>query len=151
MFMISLAPLPSVLSLFKHADQNQNVSFPSHRHSQALDHVKTSANSTVSLIVIAVPISPKDHFSIICSLKITNSPTAPITKYLTRAIRATNITECHEILSSRFISNPPLTLSDIIRVIECHYPTLSQRLNKHAPLSLKSSALNLVILGLLIH
>jgi len=35
----------------------------------------------------------------ICSLKITNSPTALITKHLTRAIRAINITEfCHDIL-----------------------------------------------------
>jgi len=76
-----------------------HVLFPTHRHSHTLDLVITSANSTLSPIVISLPISPTDHFPIICSLKITNSPTAPKTKLLTRAIRVINITElCHDIL-----------------------------------------------------
>jgi len=70
-----------------------------------------------------------------CSLKITNSPTAPITKHLTRAIRAINITElCHDIFSYCLVTHPPSTLSDLVN---CYNSTLSQRLNKHAPLKSK--------------
>jgi len=71
----------------------QHVLFPTHRHSYTLDLVITSANSTLSPTVIDMPISPTVYFPIICSLKITNSPTAPMTKHLNRAIRAINITE----------------------------------------------------------
>jgi len=100
----------------------QHVLFPTRPHSHTLDLVITS-------------ISPTDHFAIICSLKITNSPTAPITKHLTRAIRAINITEfCHDILSSCLITQPPSTLSDLV---ECYDSTLSQLLNKHVPLKSK--------------
>jgi len=75
---------------------------------------------------------------------ITNSNIAPITKHLTRAILAMNITEfCHDILSSRLITHPPSTLSDLV---DCYNSTLSQLLNNMLLSSLKSSALNLVIL-----
>jgi hypothetical protein len=68
-------------------------------------------------------------------LKITPPPTAPITKCLTRAIRAINITDfCHDILSSSLITHPPSTLSDLV---DCYNSTLSQLLNKHAPLKPK--------------
>jgi len=119
------------ISLFDHAILTQHVFFPTHRHSHTLDLVITSANSTLYHTVIYLPISPADHFTIICSLKISNFPTAPITKHLTRAIRAINITEiCHDILSSCLIFHPPLTLSDLV---DCHNSTLSQLLNKHGP------------------
>jgi len=89
------------------------------------------------------------YFPIICSLKIAKSPTATITKYLTRAIRAINITElCHDIPSSRPITRPPSALSD---VVDCYNSTFCQVLNKHALPSLKSSTLKLAILGVLRH
>jgi len=123
------------LSLLDHANLTQHVSFPTHRHSHTLDLVTTSANSTLSPTVMSYYISPADHFPIICHLKITNSPTAPITKFLTRATRAINITElCHDILSSRHITHPPSTLSDLA---DCYNSTLSQLLNKHATLESK--------------
>jgi len=78
------------LSLLDHANLTQHVLFPTHRYSHTLNLVITSANSTLSPTVTSLPISPTDNFSIICSLKITNSPTAPKTKHLTRAIRAIN-------------------------------------------------------------
>jgi len=82
-----------------------------------------------------LPISPIDHFFIICSLKITNSPTAPITKYLTRAMRAINITEfCHDILSSCLLTHLSSTLYDLV---DCYNSTLSQLLNEHAPFKSK--------------
>jgi len=87
------------LSLLDHANLTQHVSFPTHLHSYTLDLVITSAKCTLSPTVNSLPISPIDHFPIKCSLKITNSPTAPITKCLTRATRAINITEFyHDIL-----------------------------------------------------
>jgi len=123
------------LSLLDHANLTQHVLFPTHRHSHTFDLVITSANSSLSPTVTSLPISPTDHFPIIWSLKIPNSPTAPIIKHLTRAIRAINITEfCHDILSSYFITHPHSTLSD---VVDCYNSTLSQLLNKHAPLKSK--------------
>ena len=123
------------LSLLDHANLTQHVSFPTHQHSHTLDLVITSANSALSPTVISLPISPTDHLPIISSLKITASPTTPITKCLTRAIRAINITNfCHDILSSRLITHPPSTLSDLVN---CYNLTLSQLLNKHAPLKSK--------------
>jgi len=62
------------LSLLDHANLTQLVLFPTHRHSHTLDLVITSANFTLSPTVTSLPISPTDHFPIICSLKITNSP-----------------------------------------------------------------------------
>jgi len=108
-----------------------------HRHSHTLDLVIKSANSTLSHTVISsLTISPRDHFPIICLLKITNSSTAHITTHLTRAIRAINITEfCHDILSSCLITHPPSTFSDLVHC--CYNSTLSQLLNKHAPLKSK--------------
>jgi len=125
------------LSYLDHANLTQHVRvvFPTHRHSHTLDLVVTSANSTLSPTVISFSISPADHFHIICSLKITNSPTAPITKYLTRVVRAINITEfCHGILSSRLSTHPPSTRSDLM---DCFNSTLSQPLNKHTSLKSK--------------
>jgi len=98
-------------SLLDHANLTQHVSFPTHRHSHTLDLVITSADPTSSPTVISLPISPTDNFLIICSLKNTYSPIAHITSYLTRALRAINITEfCHEILSSCLITYPTSTL-----------------------------------------
>jgi len=112
-----------------------NMSISTHRHSHILDLVIASANSTLSSTVISLPISLIDHYPIICSLKITNSPTSPITKYLTHAIRAINITRfCNDILSSRLITHPPSTLSDIV---DCYNWTLFKLFNKHAPLKSK--------------
>jgi len=123
------------LSLLDHTNLTQHVIFPTNRLSHTLDLVTTSTNSTLSPTVITLPTSPTDHFPIICSLKITNSPTAPITKHFTHAIRAINITElCHDIFSSCLITHPPSTLS---YPVDCYNSTLSHFLNKHATLKSK--------------
>jgi len=67
------------VSLLDHANFTQHVLFPTHPHFHTLDLIITSANSTLSPTVFSLPISPTDHFPIICSLKTTNYPTAPIT------------------------------------------------------------------------
>jgi len=83
-----------------------------------------------------LPILPTDHFQIICLLKIINSPIAPITKHLTCAIRAINITElCHDILSSCLTTHPPSALADLL--VDCYNSTLFQLSNKHTPLKSK--------------
>jgi len=69
------------LSLLDHANLTQHVLFPIHRHSHTLDLVITSVNSTLSPTVTSLPISPTDHFPVIRSLNITNSPTTPIIKH----------------------------------------------------------------------
>jgi len=85
---------------------------PTHQYSYTLDLVITSANCTLFPTVNSLHILHTYHFPIICSLKITNFPTAPITKYLTSAI---NITEfCHDSLSYRLITQPSSTLSDLV-------------------------------------
>jgi len=128
---LNMCNLHMPLSLLDHPNITQHVSFPTHQHSHTHDLFITSANSTLSPTVITWPISPTDHFPIICSLKITYSPTVPKTRCLTRALRAINIIEfCHDILSSCLITHPPSTLSDLV---DCYNSTLSQLLNKYSP------------------
>jgi len=75
---------------------------------------------------------------------ITNSLTALITKYLSRAVRAINITElCHDILSSHLITHPPSAFSNLV---DCYNSTLYDFSTIMLLSGLKSSALNLVIL-----
>jgi len=75
------------LSLLDHANLTQPVLFPTQRYSHTLYLVITSANYAFPPAIISLPISPADHFPvIICSFKITSSSTAPIAKYLIRAI-----------------------------------------------------------------
>jgi exonuclease III len=123
------------LSLLDHANLTQHVSFPTHRQSHTLDLVITSANSTLSPTVTFMPVSPTDHFPVISSLNISASPPAPITKCFIRSIRSININHfCLDILSSRLITHPPSELSDLV---DCYNSTLSDLLNKHAPLKSK--------------
>jgi len=114
-----------------HANLTQHVSFPTHRHSHNLDLVITF----VMLTLLYLPLSfvclfhlYTDHFPIICSLKIT----APITKHLTRATRAINITD----MSGHLVSLPILLQHSLILWIANNL-TLSQLLNKHVPLKSK--------------
>jgi len=65
------------LSLLDHANLTQYVSFPTHRHSHTLNPIIMSANFTLSVTVIYLPISTTDYFQIIYPLTNTTSPTAP--------------------------------------------------------------------------
>ena len=123
------------LSLLDHANLIQHVSFPTHRQSHTLDLIITSANSTLCPTLTCLPVSPTDHFPIICTLNVTPSPRAPITKRLTRSICSINVPDfCHDILISRLITHPPTGLSDLV---DCYNSTLSHLLDKHAPLTAK--------------
>jgi len=89
--------------------------------------------------VIYLCISPTYLFPIIYSLKITNSPTSFTTRSI--GLRAISITElCHDILK---------VSSHLILILILLTPIIL--LNKHDLSSLKSSALNLLILDLTVY
>jgi hypothetical protein len=97
------------LSLLDHDNRIQHVKFPTHQHSHTLDLVITSAASTLSPILTCLPVSPTDHFPIICSLNITPPARAPIIKRLTRAVTSIDASKfSHDILYSRLITHPLL-------------------------------------------
>jgi hypothetical protein len=122
------------LSLLYHANLIQHVKFPTHQLSHTLDLVITSATSTLSPILTCLPVSPTDHFQIICSLNITPAR-APIIKRLTRAFTSIDASKfSNDILSSRLITHPPSAFSDLVDIYNF---TLSQLLDKHAPVKSK--------------
>lgn len=78
------------------------------------------------------PISPSDHFPILYSLNISRPPSSPVSKHLTRAIHSINVERfARDDISSRLITHPPSNLSDLI---DCYNSTLTNLLDKHAPL-----------------
>jgi len=86
MILLTRMPFIQFLSLLDHANLTQRASFPTHLHSYIYSwSCHYICYSMLFPIVMSLPISPTDHFPFICSLKITNSPSVPITKYLTRA------------------------------------------------------------------
>jgi len=123
------------LSLLDQANLIQHVSFPTHRQSHTLDLIITSASSTLCPTLTCLPVSPTDHFPIICSLNINPSSRGPVIKRLTRSIASINVPDfCHDILTSRLITHPPTTLSDLV---DCYNSTLSSLLDTYAPLKSK--------------
>ena len=120
------------ISLLDLANLTQHVSFPTHRFNHTLDLVITQADSTLCPVISQCPISPSDHFPILYSLNILRPPSSPISKHLTRAIHSINIERfTRDIISSRLITHPPSNLSDLI---DCYNSTLTNLLDKHAPL-----------------
>jgi len=101
------------LSLLDLANLIQHVQFPMHRYAHTLDLplVLTLATSTLSPVLTCLPVSPTDHFPIICSLNITPPPRAPIIKRLSRAVTSIDASKfSHDILSSRIIRHILLLL-----------------------------------------
>jgi exonuclease III len=89
------------LSLLDQANLIQHVSFPTHRQSHTLDLIITSASSTLCPTLTCLPVSPTDHFPIICSLNINPSSRGPVIKRLTRSIASINVPD----FCSNFLSN----------------------------------------------
>ena len=77
-------------------------------------------------------ISSSDHFPILSQLD-SQSPLPPLlTQISFRCIDAINIPHfIHDIVSSALIRNPSSSLSDLV---DCYNFTLTNLLNKHAPL-----------------
>jgi exonuclease III len=124
------------ISLLDLANLTQHVSFPTHRLSHTLDLVITPTDSILCPVVSLCPISPSDHFPILYTLNIARPPSPPVSNHLTRAIHSINIGRfIRDIISSRLITHPPSNLSDLI---DCYNSTLTNLLNKHAPLKSKT-------------
>ena len=123
------------LSLLDSCNLTQLVNFPTHRQGHTLDVIITPANSTLSPIITYSQISPSDHFPIFTQLNIQTPPPPPLTQISFRCIDAIHIPHfVRDIFSSALIHNPPSSLSDLV---DCYNFTLSNLLNKHAPLKTK--------------
>ena len=119
-------------SLLDLANLTQPVSFPTRRFNHTLDLVITQTDSTLCLVLSQCPISPSDHFPILYCPNISRPPSSPVSKHLTREIHSINVERfARDIISSRLITHPPSNLSDLI---DCYNSTLTNRLDKHAPL-----------------
>jgi exonuclease III len=123
------------LSILNAANLTQHVHFPTHNHQHTLDLVITHSDSTLSPKVTFSPVSPSDHYPLFTSLTI-EPLTTPLSVHSFRCINSINTTEfIHEIAISRLITHPPSTLTELIHSYNL---TLSDILNKHAPLRTKT-------------
>ena len=123
------------LSLLKNANLNQHVNFPTHQAGHTLDLVITTKDSTLSPTITHSLVSPSDHFPIFTSLVISPPSPPPLTKHFFRCIKSINLNNfIRDIRTSRLITQPPTNLSDLV---ECYNLTLSNILNKHAPMKSK--------------
>ena len=123
------------LSLLNNANLTQHVNFTTHQAGHTLDLIITTKDSTLSPTITHSLVSPSDHFPIFTS--IVNSPLSPppLTKHFFRCIKSINLNNfIRDIRTSRLITHPPTNLSDLV---ECYNLTLSNILNKHAPLKSK--------------
>ena len=123
------------LSLLNNANLTQHVNFPTHQAGHTLDLVITTKDSTLSPTITHSLVSPSDHFPIFTSLVISPPSPPPLTKHFFRCIKSINLNNfIRDIRISRLITHPPTNLSDLV---ECYNLTLSNILNKHAPLKSK--------------
>ena len=122
-------------SLLNNANLIQHVNFPTHQAGHTLDLVITTKNSTLSPTITHSLVSPSDHFPIFTSLAISPPSSPPITEHFFRCIKSINLNNfIRDIRTSRLITHPPTNLSDLV---DCYNLTLSNILNKHAPLKSK--------------
>ena len=123
------------MSLLENSNLTQHVSFPTHQHGHILDLVITTKDSTLLPSITHSLISPSDHFPIFTSLSISPPTPPPLTEHFFRCIKSINMNKfIHDIHTSILISHPPNNLHDLV---DCYNKTLSDLLNKHAPLKSK--------------
>ena len=123
------------MSLLENSNLTQHVSFPTHQHGHILDLVITTKDSKLLPSITHSLISPSDHFPIFTSLSISPPTPPPLTEHFFRCINSINMNKfIHDIHTSILISHPPNNLHDLV---DCYNKTLSDLLNKHAPLKSK--------------
>ena len=123
------------LSLLNNANLIQHVNFPTHQAGHTLDLVITSKDSTLSPTITHSLVSPSDHFPIFTSLVISPPSPPPLTEHFFRCLKSINLNNfIRDIRTSRLITHPHTNLSDLV---DCYNLTLSNILNKHAPLKSK--------------
>ena len=112
------------MSLLENSNLTQHVSFPTHQHGHILDLVITTKDSTLLPSITHSLISPSDHFPIFTSLPI-SPPTPP-------PLLNINMNKFIHDIHTSILSHPPNNLYDLV---DCYNKTLSDLLNKHAPLA----------------
>ena len=122
-------------SLLNNANLTQLVNFPTHQTGHTLDLVITTKDSTLSPTITHSLVSLSDHFPIFTSLVISPPSPPSLTEHFFRCVKSINLNNfIHDIRTSRRITHPPTNLSDLD---DCYNSTLSNILNKHAPLTSK--------------
>ena len=100
-----------------------------------LSSLHCTKDSTLSPTITHTLVSPSDHFPIFTSIVISPPSPPPLTKHFFRCIKSINLNNfIRDIRTSRLITHPPTNLSDLVK---CYNLTLSNILNKHAPLKSK--------------
>ena len=123
------------LSVLSSCALSQYVNFPTHTSSHTLDLLITPSNSTLNPTVTFSPTSASDHYTILTTLSLSSPLPVLLSRYF-RCLKSINIKKFQlDILSSKLITNPPTSLSELV---SCYNSTLSSLLDKHAPLKSKT-------------
>ena len=126
------------LNLLSSCNVVQHVNVPTHSGNHILDVVITPTTSAlVTSSVDILPFSPSDHYPVVCSFNICANHEKPDpTMRSFRRINAINSDNfCADICNSKL--NLPTT-ENMDELVEMYNSTLSELLNKHAPLITKS-------------
>ena len=123
------------LSLLDDFNLIQHVNFPTHIDGNTLDLLITST-SYPPTSVSCLPGTPSDHYAILSTF---NTPLPPAPKPATRSFRRINSINIPDFISdlstSDLISAPP---HDLANLVHCYNSTLTNLLDKHAPLITKT-------------
>ena len=128
------------MSLLSCSNLTQHVTFPTHTSNHILDLVITSCGTSLNPSVSFSPLSPSDHVPVFTCLSIDrHSPPHPTVRSF-RCLTSIILDDfIHDISLSSLITQPPSSLSELVN---CYDTTLSNILNKHAPLVTKCSRKN---------
>ena len=100
-----------------------------------LDLVITSCQSKLSPSIVVSPTSPSDHFLVLTSLSVLPPPPKQSVVHTYRRIKSISIERfSDDIANSVLVTQPPSTLQELV---DCYNSTLSEILNKHAPIQSK--------------
>jgi len=119
--------------LLSDANLTQHVTVPTHIHNHTLDLVITSTDLVCVSKIQTLDSSPSDHFPVMTSLDIPSlkHATCPALRSF-RRLGAIDIGQfISDLAESNLILSPPSDLTDLI---ECYNSTLSDLLDRHAPL-----------------
>ena len=124
------------LSVLDSSNLVQLVTFPTHRNGHTLDLIISAADSYLSHKTSYSRLSPSDHFPVFSQLTIQPPPPSSLFNEISfRCFDAISIPHfVRDIFSSTPIHHPPSSLSELV---DCYNTTLTDILNKHAPLKIK--------------
>lgn len=125
------------MSLLSDTNLTQHVHFPTHTHKHTLDLIIGPSDSLCLPHVDCLNISPSDHKPILTKLNLQTPRTINSPPQSFRRLAAIDILKfSSDIAHSDLLQNPPSSLEELV---QCYNSTLSQLLDKHAPLITKNS------------